>query len=396
MALPSALQRKRQEIESTTPALDDNGIPILVQPQSPPVLTVVPNTPAPAPEDTNVQFVPSLEPDFGQIPASENLMEMFNEFEEDLNAGTPTPNPTSANADTRVEVSPTLPHAAPAVDSRYDAMLATQNELKSQLLAIQGQLAQRDQQPQQPQQSYQVGSFGIPIQAAPAYNPPVTPQPQPTAQQPQAFKFEAVQNADIEALLSAEERATYAGSLPIITRIANRAAEAAANQMQARLSAQEQASANLTGQFHNIQRNTYDQALHVAVPDIDDLMTDPGFATFMAKPVPYTAGETLKDRLGAAHRSGNVKIVSQIFNEFRAIAKAAAGSQPGVAQLQTPPVVAAAPTPTQPQAKKMLAWSKRDEAFRSFRAGKITQADLSRVQNMYAKAEAQGRIDYNA
>jgi hypothetical protein len=89
--------------------------------------------------------------------------------------------------------------------------------------------------------------------------------------------------------------------------------------------------------------------------------------------------------------------VAQVFNEFRSFAKAKSGTLPaGVSQMQVPPVVAAAPTPTQQTPKRMLAWSKRDEAFRAFRAGRLSKADLDKVKVMFDRADAEGRVDYSA
>jgi hypothetical protein len=42
----------------------------------------------------------------------------------------------------------------------------------------------------------------------------------------------------------------------------------------------------------------------------------------------------------------------------------------------------------------MLAWSKREKAFKDFRAGIITQKTLDDVKNLFDEADREGRIDY--
>jgi hypothetical protein len=146
-----------------------------------------------------------------------------------------------------------------------------------------------------------------------------------------------------------------------------------------------------------IRGQAYQTQLYGSVPDIDELVTLPLFTQFVSQTIPYS-GETVRSRLGAAHRSHDLKAVSAIMNDFRRFA-GDSGPAPTAASL-TVPVPSAAPAagsshevPTaQP---KVLPWSRMKEATRLKNAGRMKPEEFEKVRTLFQKAEAEQRIDYN-
>lgn len=210
--------------------------------------------------------------------------------------------------------------------------------------------------------------------------------------------------ATVDVALTDEERHTYGQSLPIIQRVV----EAHTNAARAELTALiESVRAEVNDALGGVQtgvgefrRNSYTQQLRVSVPDIDQLTNHPSFQSFLAQPVPYSGGATIKQRLADGHRASDLAKVVEIMNDFR---RAVAGSAdvpvvpPMSAMAQ--PSTSAAPAPAAPTAagpQTMLPWSKRQLAYREYRAGRMSSQDFDKIDAAYRVADANKLVDFNA
>jgi hypothetical protein len=213
------------------------------------------------------------------------------------------------------------------------------------------------------------------------------PEQQPAVVKAAPKKLEASAFAMPNIEFDAETAAKYQDSMPVIRRVAEMAARAVHDALSPQIMALQDAKDAL-------EQNVNTSLAATRKPDANALLGSVHLQEFLDKPIPYAGGETIGKRLEAANNAEDLRTVTAIFNDLRShIAAKPAGLTPAV----TPGTVSATPqTPVTQRAKPRLAWSRREEAFKSFRAGQITQADLDKVRALYERAEAEGRINYEA
>jgi hypothetical protein len=203
--------------------------------------------------------------------------------------------------------------------------------------------------------------------------------------------------------LTDEEREAYGGSLDIIQRGAAANVDQAQDANLSRFEALESRIEDLVGMLqsgvNDVQATSYDQQLKLQVPDIDDIARSREFHDFIAEPIPYSGGETVGSRLKQAHRSRNLPTVVAIMNEFRATKGGTQSSGIPHQEAMRKPSTSAAPaqaTSVPEPAPRMLAWSKRQKAFKDYRGGRLTEEKFNRIDETYRLAHIKELVDYNA
>lgn len=205
---------------------------------------------------------------------------------------------------------------------------------------------------------------------------------------------------DIPAQLTDEQRQQYERSMPVIKHLAFSVMQEAMQPVLARLAALERGIGDVKTHTQTTITTLADRSfkgqLRQAVPDLDALTASADFKTFLERPIPYSGGETIRDRLKKAYEGQDAHTIASIVADFRANT---GGGKPPVtpAHFQQPAGSGGQPTATAPEAqpKPTLAWSKRKEATARFQRGQMTQAELTKVQQLYDQAAKEGRVDYD-
>jgi hypothetical protein len=205
---------------------------------------------------------------------------------------------------------------------------------------------------------------------------------------------------DVPAQISAEEMEQYKRSAPVIKHLAFTVLQEAIAPVLQRLAALERGVTEVKTSTQQTVAGLADKSfkgqLRQAVPDLDALTASADFKTFLERPIPYSGGQTIRDRLKQAYEGQDAHTIASIVADFRA---STGGGKPPVtpAHFQQPagnggqPPAAREPQPQQ----GMLAWSKRKEATERFRKGMMSQAELTKVQQLYDQAAKDGRVDYD-
>jgi hypothetical protein len=210
--------------------------------------------------------------------------------------------------------------------------------------------------------------------------------------------------AQVDIVISAEEQDTYGESLPLIRRVAEAHVAVVRAELTTALDGLraevQQALSGLQSGVGEFRKDSYTQQLRVSVPDIDQLTNHPQFQQFLAQPVPYSGGETVKSRLAAAHRGSELPKVIEIMKDFRAAVAGSTGVPvvPDITAMSVPATstAPAAPASAQPENVRKLPWSKRQEAYREHRAGRMTAADFQKIDQAYRSADAKQMVDFLA
>lgn len=205
---------------------------------------------------------------------------------------------------------------------------------------------------------------------------------------------------DIPAQLTDEQRQQYERSMPVIKHLAFSVMQEAMQPVLARLAALERGIGDVKTHTQTTITSLADRSfkgqLRQAVPDLDALTASADFKTFLERTVPYSGGQTIRDRLKQAYEGQDAHTIASIVADFRA---STGGGKPAVTpgHFQQPAGSGGQPTATAPEAqpKPTLAWSKRKEATARFQRGQMTQAELTKVQQLYDQAAKEGRVDYD-
>lgn len=194
--------------------------------------------------------------------------------------------------------------------------------------------------------------------------------------------------------LTEEEQATYAQSLPTIEKIATRQAhsliESMVKPLQAKIIELEQANQNVAKQVTTESEGVFLQQVKRNVKGMDLITSTPEWKAFINQPVSPYDTKTIAQALWQAHKSRDLDRVTAIFEGFE---KSRAPVTTVADAFRGPPVSNAAGA--LPDAKKpMLKISERENVSKKFRKNQISLAEYQRIKQLYAEAEAEGRIDY--
>lgn len=222
-----------------------------------------------------------------------------------------------------------------------------------------------------------------------------TPAPAPTGDAPITLAAK-----DVPTQLTDEQRQQYERSMPVIKHLALTVMQEAMQPVLARLAQLERGvidvRTNTQQTVANLADRSFKGQLRQAVPDLDALTASQEFKAFLERPIPYSGGQTIRDRLKQAYEGQDAHTIASIVADFRA---SIGGGKPPVTPAHfaqpagnggQPPAAHEPPT-----SKPMLAWSKRTEATTRFQKGQMTQAELAKVQQLYDQAAKEGRVDYS-
>ncbi len=201
--------------------------------------------------------------------------------------------------------------------------------------------------------------------------------------------------------LTEEQLRTYGQAMPVIRRVAFDVAQQMLAQLTARLDAVEGAVAGAVSTTQStvqtFTRQSFKQQLRAAFPNLDALAATPEFAAFMAAPLPYQPGQTIRSRLQQAYNSHDLDAVRSIMSDFLQRHPTPGGATPD--QFAQPAGSGGAhqsPTPAMPQSGQKLPWSKRREAGMLFNTRRMSAEEFKKVEALYTEADAKGLVDYAA
>ena len=337
----------------------------------------------------------------------------------------------------RKEGAPADPAQEPAQAEQAPAALPASDELDiSEFLA-----------PEQPQAS--VDDLAAEAQVSQSAQEPVV-QPEPVAQPaPPAIDPVAAQNAQLVAQLqqqvaelqqkaqasqqsaeppapmlnlpenmdlTADEQQALGQHVPALQKIVAQTLQGALGPLLERVRSLEERTtssiADVQQQLGTTTEQAYQSALYAAIPDLNTITSDPRFASFLAKSVPYT-GRVVRDVLAEAHAAHDVAAVRNIIDDFRKEYASSAMQQGGglgtsaqqaaqaaFAQPQTQtaaPVSVAAMTgaSASPLGGKRLLASKLAEAADAYSRGRLPAAKWLAIRKLYQDAEAKGQVIYD-
>lgn len=226
--------------------------------------------------------------------------------------------------------------------------------------------------------------------------------PAPTVMLPPAPAAVQFSLPDVPAI-TAEQQATYANAIPVVRRLAADLLSetlgpvlARIAQLEGQVAQVDQATQTTQSAVAGVADSSFKAALRAAVPDLGAISKMPAFTAFLATPVPYSGGLTVRDRLKAAYDARNIPMIVSIIGDYRA-SKPAVGQTPTPAHFQQPGGQGGQPPATpEPQAKPKLPWSAREEASVKFRKKQISAAEMQQISALYEQAAKEGRIDMNA
>jgi len=201
-----------------------------------------------------------------------------------------------------------------------------------------------------------------------------------------------------------EARQTYRDAEPFVRAIATEVALSVVKQMLPEFNAvRKQAKTlakDLDTRVTGVAKQTFEQSVASQVPDLQALMANAEFASYIDQPAPFMPGVTVRSVLSTAYRNQDIgPIVDAVrrFKEGRApaaspAATAAAAPDPN-AFVQ--PVVSGGSrsVPTDAPAQQTLTASQRTADYRAFRAGTLSKADWETKQAAYDRAMIEGRFD---
>lgn len=130
------------------------------------------------------------------------------------------------------------------------------------------------------------------------------------------------------------------------------------------------------------------ERLRMAVPDIDNVMGDPGWEAYRRSVIPGT-DLTVGEIVGQAYTQGNVARVKQYIDKYRASRNTRRQETPGVAPRNSSgPVTSGARKP-------ILRYSELDQAYNRHQQGLIDKAKLNKIEMMFEAAAAENRVNYD-
>lgn len=200
--------------------------------------------------------------------------------------------------------------------------------------------------------------------------------------------------------LTPEERERVKNSLPIVEKIARSIAAKMIAPLADRLAAFESTTSEIRGEVETTREQTYRERLYEAIPDLDDVFADEEFQAWIEETPTsqYTPSVKVRDTLADAHKNQNVQIIKRVIDSYRKHAGLTPVVRADPAQLQRPAGNgrSSSPPSTPTPVSAQLAWSKRVLAGEQLRRGKLTQPEFNRIKELYDRAMAEGRVDYNA
>lgn len=208
---------------------------------------------------------------------------------------------------------------------------------------------------------------------------------------------------DVPAL-TPEQTTTYGAAMPVIRRVAADLVGDVVRPIIERLTLLERGVATATETTTSVQSavvgladRSFQSTLRIQIPDLDTLSRTQAFASYLDNVIPYSGGQSVRDRLKTAYDARDAETIVRIVSEFRGKEPTAGRPTVTPSHFQQPGGQGGQPpSAPEPQAKPMLAWSKRVEASEKFRKGQISSEQLKRITVLYEQAAAEGRIDMNA
>lgn len=219
----------------------------------------------------------------------------------------------------------------------------------------------------------------------------------PAAAQPAAQQAaRALLEIQVEDLTPAE-RDTYKAAIPVVQKLLNQALATHVapriNEFHQQVTARDTRIEQLQQELDRTRATTFQDRVRAAIPDMDALTRDPRFVAYMDTSVPIMgAGMTVRHALANAVRTQDVNAVNAIVSGFRGAAPAQPTPAPQAAFVApggSPSPVAA---PAAATAKPTLKLSARLKAGRDFTAGRITKAQLDKIDALYDEAVREGRV----
>lgn len=341
MSVPAAIRARRTQLEQENPT-----------PSDPPATPPAGNTPPTAP--------PS-DPPAAPTPAANDDEDIFGQ------ASPPASRPAEAPP-------------SPGVD-----------DMEQKYRSLQGMFAAKEREITELRRANE--TLTAAAAAARAAPPPTPAAPSPVA---------APGAPTAPPSLTEEQMQRYAGSIPVIQRVA---ADMIASHLAPILAQLE----SMRGEFSTgvrsaeervqaVARTTFQTTLYQQVPDLATLTKSPEFRQFIDTPIPYSGGRTVRAALRAAHEAQDVQTIAAIVADFRAQRKTAPPpvTPPSPGHFAQPTGASGQP-PAQhePGVPQMLPWSKRLEAGERFKRKQIAKDEFDKVAALYERAAKENRIDFS-
>lgn len=195
--------------------------------------------------------------------------------------------------------------------------------------------------------------------------------------------------------LDDRELSVYSEAVPTIQKIAKKMAEEMVAKelgpLQEQLSELKTSTSNVKKTLTNNSEQAFHSQVKNQIPDLENILGTQPWADFLDKRVPYT-NITFKQALANAVNSFDVDSAVDIFKAFKPKSKAN-----GLATMVTPAMSPGSSVPSiTKEEKPILKLSERKKASTQFIQGKITKQKMQEIQDLYAIAEKEGRVDFAA